>query len=263
MDNYIETNKKLWNDKVGFHLASDFYDQPSFLAGRNSLQPIERQYLNDIAGKKILHLQCHFGQDTISLSRMGACATGVDFSENAIDAARSAVAQLGTDTQFVCCDIYDLPNRLDGQFDIVFTSYGTIGWLPDLNRWAEVIANFLKPGGQLVFVEFHPVVWMFDYDFEKIGYSYFNEESIIETTEGTYADKSAPIRNQSVNWNHPTGEVLNALIQNGMRLEQFDEFDYSPYNCFNGTVEESPGQFRIAKLGNKIPMVFALTATKI
>lgn len=262
MDNYLEINKKLWNDKVGYHLASPFYDQAGFLSGRNSLQSIELAYLKDVSEKKVLHLQCHFGQDTISLSRMGARATGVDFSEKAIESAQQSADLLQTDTRFICCDVYDLPNRLSEQFDIVFTSYGTIGWLPDLDKWAKVISHFLKPKGKLVFVEFHPVVWMFDNDFDKIAYSYFNKDTIIETIPGTYADKQAPIKNQSVNWNHPTSEVLNSLIQNGLIITQFDEFDYSPYDCFNGTTQAEPGKFRIAKLADKIPMVFALTAQK-
>jgi len=195
--NYLELNKKLWNDKVDFHLQSDFYDMDGFYNGRNSLMDIEMSYLKSVAGKTILHLQCHFGQDTISLSKLGATVTGVDFSEKAIQAAKAIATKLQTDTRFLCCDIYDLPNHLDEPFDIVFTSYGTIGWLPDLDKWAKVISKFLKPDGQLIFVEFHPVVWMFDYDFKSVAYDYFNTEAIIETTEGTYADKSAPSKIQT------------------------------------------------------------------
>lgn len=261
-NNYLERNKKLWNDKVDFHLESEFYDQPGFLSGKTSLKPLELELLGDVKGQKIIHLQCHFGQDSISLSKMGASVTGVDLSDKAIEAARKIAAQMQTDTQFICCDLYDLPNHTDQKFDTVFTSYGTIGWLPDLDKWAKVIAHLLKPGGRLVFAEFHPVVWMFDYDFSFVEYPYFNTGAIVETTEGTYADKSAPIKNESVCWNHPTSEVLNSLIQNGFSIDRFNEYDYSPYNCFNGTTETEPGKFRIAHLCHKIPMVFALLATK-
>lgn len=260
--NYLELNKKLWNDKVDFHLQSDFYDMAGFRNGRSSLMGIEQSYLDDVSGKTILHLQCHFGQDTISLSNLGAHATGVDFSDKAIEAAKQIATDMNSAAQFICCDIYDLPNHLNEQFDIVFTSYGTIGWLPDVNKWAKTVAHFLKPGGKLIFVDFHPVVWMFDYDFKSIGYNYFNTETIVEITEGTYADKSAPIKNKTVNWNHPTSEVLNSLIQNGLSIERFDEYDYSPYNCFNDMVESEPGKFRIESLGNRIPMVFATIASK-
>ncbi|MFT3796670.1 class I SAM-dependent methyltransferase [Flavobacterium sp.] len=261
-ENYLEYNKKLWNDKVDFHLESEFYDLPGFLSGQTSLKPIELELLDRVKGKKILHLQCHFGQDSISLSRMGAEVTGVDLSDKAIEAGRKIAADLPTDTRFLCCDIYDLPNQLDEKFDLVFTSYGTIGWLPDLDRWAKVIAHFLKPGGQLVFVEFHPFIWMFDSNYHSIEYDYFNTGAIVEMTEGTYADKNAPIKNQSVCWNHPTSEVLNSLIQNGLSIDRFDEYDYSPYPCFSGMTEPEPGKFIIKSLGNKIPMVFSLVATK-
>lgn len=261
-NNYIELNRKLWNDKVTFHLQSEFYNMPGFLAGKSSLSEIEVSYFGDLSRKKVLHLQCHFGQDSISLSRLGAEVTGVDLSDKSIEAARDIASQMQTDTKFICCDIYDLPNHLDEKFDMVFTSYGTIGWLPDLDKWAKVVSHFLKPGGQFIFVEFHPIVWMFDCDFKTISYNYFNTEAIVEETTGTYADRSAPITNQNVSWNHPTSEVLNSLLKNGLRIDRFDEFDFSPYNCFNDMIQTEPKRFRIKSLSNKIPMVFSIIATK-
>ena len=259
---YIKLNKQTWNDKTDVHIASEFYDVAGFLDGKSTLNAIELELLDDVSNKKILHLQCHFGQDTMTFSRMGAHATGVDLSDKAIDKAKGFSEKLGLDTQFICCDIYDLPNHLDEKFDIVFTSYGTIGWLPDLNKWANVISHFLKPGGKFVMADFHPVVWMFDDYFKTLFYSYFNIEPIVETLTGTYADKSSAIETKSVGWNHPTSEVLNALIQSGLELNSFDEYDYSPYDCFNETEEFEKGKFRIKHLENKIPMVFSLVATK-
>lgn len=261
-DNYIAINRKLWNDKVAYHLESEFYDMPGFLSGKTSLKEIELSLLENISGKSILHLQCHFGQDSISLSKLGAKVTAVDFSEEAVAAAKKIAAQMNVDTTFICSDIYELPKQLDEKFDFVFTSYGTIGWLPDLDKWAKVIAQFLKPNGQLIFVEFHPIVWMFDADFKSVAYSYFNTEAIVEENTGTYADKNAPITNHEVNWNHPTSEVLNSLISNGLTIDQYNEFDFSPYNCFNNMEEFAPNRFRIKSMANKIPIVFALTATK-
>jgi ubiquinone/menaquinone biosynthesis C-methylase UbiE len=264
--NYIEINKKTWNIKTEVHVHSEFYDNESFLKGKSTLNEIELQLLGDISGKKILHLQCHFGQDTMSFSRMGAQATGVDLSDKAIEKAREFTTQLGLDTQFICCNLYDLPNHLNEQFDIVFTSYGTIGWLPDLDKWAKVVSRFLKPGGKFIMAEFHPVVWMFDNDFKEVFYSYFNVGPIIEEELGTYADKNAALENKTITWNHPTSEVLNALIKNKLEIDCFNEYDYSPYNCFNQTEEFDPevsgGKFRIKHLGNKIPMVFSILATK-
>lgn len=233
-----------------------------FLQGKLTFNAIELELLGNVKGKKVLHLQCHFGQDTMTFSRIGAIATGIDFSEKAIERAREINQNLGLDANFICCDIYDLPNHLNEKFDIVFTSYGTIGWFPDLDKWAAVISRLLKPGGKFVMADFHPVVWMFDNDFREVFYNYFNTEAIIEVESGTYAEKEAPITTQSITWNHPVSELLNALISNGLELNCYNEFDYSPYNCFNQTEEFEPNKFRIKHLENKIPMVYSLSATK-
>lgn len=261
-DNYIEINKQSWNKKVASHLISDFYDVDGFLKGNSSLNEIELNLFKDVKGKSILHLQCHFGQDTVSLGRLGAKTTGVDLSDKAIESAVELSEKAGVETSFICCDIYDLPNHLDQQFDIVFTSYGTIGWLPDLDKWAKIISNFLKPNGEFIFVEFHPVVWMFDDDFQKIGYNYLNSGAIIETESGTYADRNANINQEYVMWNHGLSEVVNSLINNGLEINSLDEFDYSPYNCFSNTVEFEPKKYRIKHLENKIPMVYSIVAKK-
>lgn len=161
-ENYIEINKHSWNNRTETHLNSEFYNMTGFLIGETSLNEIELELLGDISGKSILHLQCHFGQDSISLSRLGANVTGIDLSYKAIENAKIIAEKTQANTTFICCDIYDLKKHLDEKFDIVFTSYGTIGWLPDLDKWASIINHFLKPNGKFVFVEFHPVVWMFD-----------------------------------------------------------------------------------------------------
>jgi len=261
-NNYIEINRNSWNNRTETHLKSEFYDHDGFLKGKTSLNEIELNLLGDIKGKTILHLQCHFGQDTISLSRLGADVTGVDLSNKAIESAKQIAKDTNSNAKFICCDIYDLPNHLDETFDIVFTSYGTIGWLPDLEKWAKIVSNFLKPTGQFVFVEFHPVVWIFDDNFENISYRYFNSGAIIETESGTYADKKADITQSYVMWNHGISEVLNSLIKNELEIKSLDEFDYSPYNCFNKTIEFEPKKYRIAHLENKIPMVYSLVAKK-
>lgn len=259
---YIKVNKETWNKKVEVHINSDFYDMEGFLRGKTTLNSIEMDLLGDVKGKKILHLQCHFGQDTMSFSRLGALATGVDFSDKAIEKAKEINKQLKLDATFICCDIYELQNHLDEKFDIVFTSYGTIGWFPNLDKWAKVISHFLKPNGKFIMADFHPIVWMFDNDFKEVFYNYFNTEEIIEDESGTYADRYAEISAQTITWNHPTSELLNALITNGLKLNSFNEFDYSPYNCFNKTEEFEPNKFRIKHLKNKIPMVYSLSATK-
>ena len=261
-NNYIEINRQSWNNRTEIHLNSEFYDLENFLKGKSSLNEIELNLLGDIKGKNILHLQCHFGKDTISLARLEANVTGIDLSDKAIESAKQIAQDTNTNARFICCELYDLPNHLDEQFDIVFTSYGTIGWLPDLDKWAKIISRFLKPNGKFVFVEFHPVVWMFDDNFKKIKYRYFNSGAIVETNSGTYADKTAALIVSDISWNHGISEVLNSLIKNGLEIQSFDEFDYSPYNCFNNTVECAPKKYRIEHFDNNIPIVYSITATR-
>lgn len=259
---YISINKELWNNKTDYHVNSKFYDNENFINGKSSLNNIELKLLGNINGKSVLHLQCHFGQDTISLTRLGAKVIGIDLSDKAIDIAKELAIKTNSDVEFICCNIYDLPEHLNQQFDIVYTSYGTIGWLPDLDKWASVVAQFLKRNGQFILVEFHPTLWMFDDDFVKIEYNYFNDAPIIETETGTYADENAPIKNECVTWNHPISEVVNNLIKNGLQINSVDEFDYSPYDCFKHTIEVAPNKFRIKHLENKLPMVYSIIAIK-
>lgn len=261
-NDYLAKNRQSWNNRVDTHIRSDFYGNEAFLQGKSSLKSLELDLLGKIAGKSVLHLQCHFGQDSISLARMGASVTAMDLSDRAIEKGREFSQTTGTDVEFICCDVYDLPNHLDKRFDIVFTTYGTIGWLPDLDKWAGVIAHFLKPGGRLVFVEFHPVVWMFDDDFDHVAYRYLGGKAIAEQVKGTYADPGANIALETVSWNHGLGEVFTALLSHGLSITAFQEFDYSPYDCFRHTEEVGQGKFRIKHLQDKIPMIYALEATK-
>jgi SAM-dependent methyltransferase len=259
---YLALNKAAWNKKVESHYKSEFYDLQSFFDGKTSLQEIELGLLGDIKDKTILHLQCHFGQDSLSLARMGAKVTGVDISDIAIQKATELNNSLGMDAEFLCSDLYSLPDYLNQTFDLVFTSYGTIGWLPDLNKWASVVSRFLKPGGRFIFVEFHPVVWMFDNDFKEVAYTYFKSDPIIETQTGTYADRTANIEYTEISWNHGLSEVIGALLSNGLNLIDFQEYNYSPYNCFLHSKEVEAGKYRIEHFGEKIPMVYTLVMNK-
>jgi len=262
MGSYLDKNRNSWNKRAELHLNSEFYDVKSFLEGKSSLNSIELKLLGDIQGKSVLHLQCHFGQDSISLSRMGAEVTGVDLSDKAIEIAQEIAQKDNSTAKFICCDVYDLPNRLNEKFDIVFTSYGTIGWLPDLDKWAKVISRFLKPNGQFVFVEFHPFVWMFDDNFDTIAYNYFKGQPIVEVKDSSYTDGKFSEKVEDVSWNHSLSEVVNSLIKNGLNINSLDEFDYSPYDIFTDSFEEGPGKFRVKKFGNKVPLVYSILATK-
>jgi SAM-dependent methyltransferase len=260
--NYLKINREAWNDKTVVHLQSEFYDQKAFLAGKNSLKNPELEVLGDINGKRILHLQCHFGQDTLSLARLGAKVTGLDFSEVAIENAIRINKELGLDTQFVCSDVCDLPMELHNQFDMVFTSYGTIGWFPDLAPWAETIKNALVPGGKFIMVDFHPFVWTFDNDMKYIQYDYFNSEPIEEEIEGSYADRNAPIKTKTISWNHGIGEILNTLIQAGISIQEFSEMDYSPFECFSNMKKLEEDKFVFSHIEPAIPMIYRIIGEK-
>ena len=255
---YLEKNRELWNARVKSHLDSGFYDLRSFREGKSSLNAPELRLLGNINGKSLLHLQCHFGQDSLSLARMGATVTGVDLSDEAVTSAQKLATELNLPARFICCNVYDTRKVLNEQFDLVFSSYGTIGWLPDLKPWAAVVASSLKPGGRFVFAEFHPVIWMLDNDLEFFQYSYFKSDPIIEIEQGTYADKSADISLESVSWNHGLAEVIGALQQEDLVLRHFEELNFSPYNIFPGMTETAPGQWQIEKLKGVLPLMYTL-----
>lgn len=263
MDNqwskFFEENKKVWDDRVETHLHSDFYDQTSFMAGKSSLTEIEAGALGDVKGKSMLHLQCHFGQDSLSWARLGAKVTGVDFSEKAILTAQKINNELGLDAEFVLSDVYDLPNVLNGQFDIVFTTYGGIPWLPDLDKWAKVVGHFLKPGGVFYQAEFHPLFYIFNFDNHKVEYGYFTEKNpYSEEISGTYADRYAGIQGTEHFWNHGLSEVIGPLLGQGLQLVEFKEYDFSPYNCFPNMVEKEAGRFVWGNFGVRLPHIFSI-----
>ncbi len=259
---FIDANKQLWNKRVSIHVNSEFYDVPSFKAGKTSLNEIELNALGDVKGKSLLHLQCHFGIDTISWAREGAIVTGIDFSEEAISAAKFLAEEVNVNANFICSDVYTLPNSLDRQFDIVFTSYGVIGWLPDLDKWAALINHFLKQGGIFFMAEFHPVLWMMDDDFTFLKYSYFNDEVIETTSHGTYGDRNANISLREYGWNHSLDEVMGNLLKYNLAITHFKEYPFSPYNCFNNTIKGEDGMYRINGLENKLPMMYSIKSRK-
>jgi len=257
---YFEANKDLWNQRTVVHKDSLFYNLDGFKKGETVLTPIELNELGNVKSKKMLHLQCHFGMDSLNWARLGADVTGVDLSDKAIDEAKKLNDELGLNAKFICSNVYDVKNHLEEKFDIVFASYGVVGWLPDLNKWAEIIAHYLKPGGIFYMAEFHPVVWMFDDDFTHIKYYYDNRELIITENEGTYTDRNADIKGKEYSWNHSISEVLNALIQAGLTIDSLNEYMYSPYPCFRNTVESEKGKWYIKGMEGKIPMVYSVKA---
>ncbi len=260
---YFHTNKTNWDKRVQPHLESKFYDMPAFLAGKNVLGETVLNGLGDVNGKSLLHLQCHFGQDSLCWARLGARVTGADISGEAIKTARELNSRLGLDAQFVESNIYDLKANLDGQFDLVFTSYGTTVWLPDLDRWADIIHHFLKPGGQFFIADFHPALYIFDFNTQKIAYPYFNTgEAFYEKVDGSYTDGSENVELEEYFWNHSLHNIFQALLKKGLQVVDFQEYDYSHVNCFPNQKEVAPGKFVFGDFGVALPHEYSLKVQK-
>jgi SAM-dependent methyltransferase len=261
-EDYFEVNRKTWNEKVKIHSKSDMYNLEAFKNGKSSLMAYERNALGDVKGKSLLHLQCHFGQDTLSWSRMGATCVGVDLSDEGIALATAINDELKCDATFVCCNVLDTSKHIKETFDIVFTSYGVIGWLPDLKPWGQLIAERLKKGGSFYMVEFHPIVWMFDYlgDQPVMTYGYMQDEVIYEEYEGTYADQKSKMITKEYGWNHGLSDVINALVGAGLQIEYLNEYDESPYDVLPDLVKTKSGYF-VTK-DTLYPLIFEIKATK-
>lgn len=265
METWRESNRALWDELVGLHVgALGTYDINGFKAGRSTLRPIEVDEVGDVRGKRLLHLQCHFGLDTLSWARRGALVVGADFSPEAVTLGRRLSTEVGVSAEFVCSDIYDLPEKLDREFDIVFTSYGILCWLPDLLRWAEVIERFLVPGGFFYIVEQHPAGNVFtERDGELVASEpYFDVGPFVETTEGSYADRTAVLRAKtSYEWQHSLSEVINALTAVGLRLEYLHEFPFCMFHKLPSMVRGDDGWWRVPAR-NDLPFLFSLKASK-
>jgi 2-polyprenyl-3-methyl-5-hydroxy-6-metoxy-1,4-benzoquinol methylase len=256
----FNVNRETWNHKTAVHFESDFYDKHAFAKAKNSLNHYEQQALGDVTGKSMLHLQCHFGQDSLSWANKGAVVTGIDISDVAIDTAKRLSAELNIPATFVCCNVLDVSQHVKEHFDLIFTSYGVIGWLPDLKPWARMIVERLKKGGVFYMVEFHPIAWMFDYTASKpvMKYNYSNTTMIYEEYEGTYADVKAPMTSKEYVWNHSLSEVIQSLIDAGLTIDLFAEHNQCPYNIFPDMVE-CDGMFQLKK--PLYPILFELKAS--
>lgn len=254
---YFEMNRAGWDQRVKAHIASRFYDVDGFLAGNTSLREIELAELANVCGRKLLHLQCHFGLDTLSWARQGAICTGVDISPAAIRQAHELAERAKLEAEFVCSDVYGFERGKAEPYDIVFTSYGAICWLPDLVKWAAVVAANLVTGGMFYIVEFHPI-----YDL-LAGYSYFTPEVPNVEEEGTYTENGADVVAKLAVWAHPLASVVNALIGAGIQVERLNEFPFSPYNCFEGMVERQPGRYYLSHREHDVPLVYSLTGRKV
>jgi SAM-dependent methyltransferase len=271
MDEHRTVNRAHWDEATDVHVASDYYDVAAFKAGNNRLHGIERDELGDVRGKTLLHLQCHFGLDTLSWARLGADVTGIDFSERAVEQARALSAELDIPARFLVSDLYELPSNLDGTFDIVFTSYGAIYWLPDIKRWGEIAASYVKPGGTFYIAEFHPVGFMFDTDhsenpamkdFER-KYPYFHSDVPIRDDSSDYADPAAAMSNSlTYSWAHSMSDILNALLSAGLEIEYLHEFPFSIIREFPFLEQREDGYWHVSEGMYDMPMIFSIKARK-
>lgn len=254
-NNYLKVNAETWDHRVSIHTKSAFYDVEGFLQGQTSFNKLELSLVGDVTNKRLLHLQCHFGLDTLSWARLGANVTGVDLSGAAITQAKALARQANLEAQFVHKDVYQFGRENTDKFDIVFTSYGVLCWLPNLTQWAEVVAGALKQGGELYLVEFHPFVDLLS------GYSYFETSQPDVEQEGTYTENCPGTEKTTVTWPHSISDVVAALIKAGLTIKHLEEHAHSPYNCFDGLEATGKAGYCLKHKGQHVPLLYSIKAT--
>ena len=272
-DDYRTLNKASWDERApahaaspGYHLA-EFRSEPAYLS---EVVTFDRPRLGDLAGLRGVHLQCHIGTDTISLARLGAQMTGLDFSPAAVAEATALSDELGAGVDFVQADVYDAAEVLpNGEFDLVYTGVGALCWLPSVRRWAEVVARLLKPGGRLFIREGHPVLWALADPLPEgrleLEYAYVErEEPLVWDEGGTYVETDVEFRHTVTHeWNHGLGEIVTALLDRGLVLDALVEHDSVPWDPFPGFTEElAGGEFRLRDRPWRLPHSYTISATK-
>jgi SAM-dependent methyltransferase len=269
---YRQVNRANWDERVPAHVASPDYavrrfaDDPGFIS---DVVRFDLPRLGDVAGLRGVHLQCHIGTDTVSLARLGASMTGLDFSAPAVDAARELAARTGADATFVQAEVYDAPEVLGtGEFDLVYTGIGALPWLPSIRRWADVVAALLRPGGLLFLREGHPVLWTIDEredDLLVIRYPYFEHaDAIVWEEGGTYVETDAVFEHTTTHqWNRGFGEIVTALLDAGLRIIGLTEHDSVPWDALPGKMERiGGGEWRLAASPSRLPHSYTLRAVK-
>ena len=263
-DEWLEANRANWDERVPIHAGGEFYDLASFKEGQERLRPFEIEEVGDVSGRDLVHLQCHFGIDTLSWARRGARVVGLDFSTPAVEEASKLAAELGLDAEFVRSDVYDARSALGGRdFDVVYTGLGALNWLPDIRRWAGVVAALLRPGGFLYLSEFHPITWVFGDDL-TVAHDYFHaEEPEVWEEPGTYADLEAEtLHNTTYEWNHTLGDVVSAVIEARLVLEFLHEHDYTLFARWPFLEKSGFDAYRLPKGTPRLPLMYSLRARK-
>jgi SAM-dependent methyltransferase len=275
LDPFRSANRARWDEAASIHAASEFYGVDRFLAGETTLQPLDLEEVGDVAGKSLLHLQCHFGLDTLSWARMGAEVVGVDFAPSAVEIGREIAQRASLNAEFVESELYASPVALAdrlGTFDIVYVNLGALCWLPDIAGWARVCAGFLRDGGVLYVRDVHPVTQSLDDESHagelRLRYPYFEEtEPQHWVGDEDYADDSASLEHlDSFEWNHSLGEIVTAVIDAGLQLDFLHEQDWTVYRALPWLVEAQRGIWRLperdGKADRRLPLMFSLGATR-
>lgn len=274
MKEFIEDNREHWEELAALHLETDYYNVEGFLDGESTLDPIETTELGNVEGYSLLHLQCHFGLDTLSWARRGADVTGVDISMEAVEAAQELAieAELADQARFVQSDVYELDgdeSPIEGEkFDIVYTSFGVLFWLPDLEEWADIVEQFIQSGGTFYLIDHHPFTNTLGEDSTaenlRVDYPYFRERISYDATEtGSYAGigpeelKHGPTHG----WSHSIGEIVSVLCQSGLCIEFLHEYAWSTYKAIDAMENQGDGRYALPKLKHNLPFVFSLRAS--
>jgi len=267
----VNKNREVWEDWTHLHLdtESDYQKEiQAFEAGESTLSEIVLEEVGDVQDKALLHLMCHFGLDTLSWAKHGARVTGIDFSSASIAAAKNLASTHGINAEFVCVDVYDLPESFLRQFDVVYAEGGILMWLPDIHNFAKVVARCLKPGGLFYLRDSHPfrrVIFplVMDGHGELRQYHYFSQEPIRVDMRGSYAQPLSDAYHSVYFWVHGIGEIITALSAVGLRIEFLHEFP-KVYENFPTTLQANRGQFEQHILHNfAIPDTFSIRATLI
>lgn len=272
MTDYLTVNRANWDERAAAHAASSDYGFATFAADPAHLSDVVRfdlPLLGDIAGRRGVHLQCHIGTDTVSLSRLGARMTGLDFSGESLKQARALAAAAKADIPFVQSDVYAARDALDGEFDLVFTGIGALGWLPDIKRWASTVASLLAPGGRLFIREGHPVLWSLEYertdDVIALSEPYFEQsEPQIYDEPGTYVDTDHQFVNTVTHeWNHALSEIVTAVLESGLTLTGLVEHQSVPWNALPGRMRKiDNGEWQLTNRPERLPHTYTLQARK-
>lgn len=259
---WLQLNRSNWDERVPHHVNGSFYDIDAFINGELTITERQIDDLSPVAGKDLVHLQCHFGLDTLSWARLGANVTGLDFSDAAIVEAKKLAAKTGLAARFEVGNVYEAPRILSRQFDIVYTGIGALCWLPDISGWAKVVADLMRPGGELYLIEFHPTEWIFSDDGEAVEYDYFTEADGLKIVQaGSYADPDASTQhNETRQWNHNLGDVITALVHAGLTINEVRESADTMYQVWPFLVEKEKRLFTTPKNRPNRPMMYTIRA---